>query len=1237
MSAVPLLRAVSQPVNRIRLPGWRGYVFAVGMVALALLVRWALPEALGSRVPFPTLFLAVFASAWVGGLGPGLLASALTIASGVVVFPISDAPLDWRDAVALGFVFSVCAAGTYACARLRVSIDVVANDRAWYERILDRVGDAVLVVDAGGVLRFFNPEAARLWGLDARSLGRAVDEVTALWGQDLGPRVDGFMERMRRDGNDATLPAGLEVRIGQRAIAVVGNVSPFHDPQYGEAAVISVQSVQALREAARQVEATERRMHALFDSDVVGLFSIDLEGRISSINGAMLRLLGYPTDAAGPRRVQDIAGASPSPLWRVLRRRGGVCAPFDCTLRTLDGGTRWVSLGIVAIASHERMVFVTDIDARKQAERDHIEAKGLLQTLIDQVPAFVAFISPDGRIAVANRSYREFMRAREGDHWRRGMPRGVLPHLREPGFGKRGAPRAFTVQVRDRAGALMELQVRLVPYRPLGSARAGIVVHAYDITDRLARERALARSETRFRQLAEASAAVVWRADQSGRVLTAIGWTAFVGTSEPASIDDWLALAHPDDVGHAQAFIDAMREQRCSCEAEFRMRVAAGEDRYVSIRAVILDGLGEGTFEWIGTIRDIHQRRMAEQALSSKEHQLRLILNAVPARIAYFDPDDRLQWANGRFVEWFGVSGDGAGRPLGEVLPDGVMASLAGPLASAREGVISQVEWMENHPVHGIRWTTTTLSPDMDEHGRVRGVISLCMDSTLRHEAEDALRRSDAEHRTLAESVPHMVWMADPDGALQYVNVRWAEYTGQDASGTFTLPMHPGDRVAAMAAFREASGTGSELAIEVRFCRASDGAFRWHLVRAMPLLDIDGHILRWYGTCTDIEDQKAAQESLREAHSRTNHFLATLSHELRNPLAALMASVEALEPALSEEGRRQALTAAIQRQAGHLKRLTDDLLDVTRITLGRIRMTMEVVDINALCRDACSDMSRKASRSRVNVDCHLADAPVTVLGDPTRLRQCIDNLVSNAIKASRAGQSVHVTCRATERFAEVIVRDEGVGIEEDARASLFLPFAQSREWEHRGLGLGLSIVSKLVELHNGSVWVDSKGRHRGATFGIRVPLTRVERNAPPGKRAERPGLYTGIVLIVDDETDNALALQFLLALDGHDVHVAVDGASALQIAEAVRPQVVICDLGLPHPLDGYAVAAQLRARHGTTMHLCAYSGFGSESDIARALGAGFDAHLTKPSTPRELRDEVQRGLERLSEDVAPIG
>lgn len=987
MNLAQIVRTLSQPISRLSLRGPAAYGFAAGMIALAALVRWMLPD-LGSRVPFPTFFIAVFVSAWVGGLRAGLFASVLTVLSGILLFPITRPPWDWRDTVALMFVFSVCLFSAYTCSRLRASIDLIDRDRDWYKRILERVGDAVLVADEAGYLRYFNGHAASLWGIDDSFLNRPVSEVARFTHETTGQPFDDLDEVLASVGRGCELPAGLEVRIGNRSVPVTGHVSRFLDPDYGLGTVLSVQSILALREASRRVEHSERRLRALFDSGIVGILGVDASGKVSSLNPAMRQFLAIGEAAVGGRPLVDIA---PPELVAHLARHAHASEatpPEDIQVKRPDGSHVWLSIGSARVGRGETMVLAIDVSSRK----------------------------------------------------------------------------------------------------------------------------------------------------------------------------------------------------------------------------------------------------CAEKALAGKERALRLILDAVPARIAYISRDGVLQWANRSFADWFGP-GRLQGRRAAEVLQQPVLDVLQDALSGASTQPSGQTEWLEDNPRFGRRWTTTSFSPDLDEKGDLRGVISLCMDSTERHETEEALRRNEAEHRTLAENVPHMVWMADANGQVQYGNSRWIEYTGADIGSLWTEALHRHDVAAADAAIASAARSKSEIGLEVRIRRASDGAHRWHLLRVLPLVDEQGSVLRWYASCTDIDDQRMAQETLREAHRRTTHFLATLSHELRNPLAALAAGTQLLRDPRSDAAVLAETSAAIERQTAHLKRLTDDLLDISRITLGRIQISRELIDLREVCRTAPADFAEKAAHYGVTVRQELPRQPVIVFADRARMRQCVDNLVSNAIKASSPGMVVQMSLVTRQRFAEITILDEGVGMEPDDMGAIFAPFTQSQDWRSRGLGLGLSIVSKLVELHGGSVEADSGGRNMGSRFTLRVPLAKASELALAASGNAGNGVAataTGSVLIVDDEVDNASALGSILQLEGHEVHIAEDGIAAITVAEREHPDVVICDLGLPPPMDGLEVGERLRRMLGSAAFLCAYSGYGAREDVQRSLNAGFDMHMTKPGRPSEIVRMVGEAVARVN-------
>jgi CheY-like chemotaxis protein len=252
-----------------------------------------------------------------------------------------------------------------------------------------------------------------------------------------------------------------------------------------------------------------------------------------------------------------------------------------------------------------------------------------------------------------------------------------------------------------------------------------------------------------------------------------------------------------------------------------------------------------------------------------------------------------------------------------------------------------------------------------------------------------------------------------------------------------------------------------------------------------------------------------------------------------------------------------------------------------------------------------------------------------VHGDPARLRQCVDNLVSNALKASGRGMTVTVCVERRGDDICLIVADDGIGLRAEDLPRVFETFVQGDDWRHRGLGLGLSIVQRLVELHGGNVHAESDGPGSGARFVISLPPAPASSQAADIDAVAAPPVLPGVVLVVDDEVDNSRALQYLLRLEGFAVHTAADGLAALAVAADTRPDVVLCDLGLPEPMDGFDVAARLRVMFGANVHLCAYSGYGSRADVDRSLGAGFDAHITKPGTPAQIVAEIRKGLARL--------
>jgi signal transduction histidine kinase len=413
---------------------------------------------------------------------------------------------------------------------------------------------------------------------------------------------------------------------------------------------------------------------------------------------------------------------------------------------------------------------------------------------------------------------------------------------------------------------------------------------------------------------------------------------------------------------------------------------------------------------------------------------------------------------------------------------------------------------------------------------------------------------------------------------------------------------------------QQAARTGREqrdVEVDVEF---PDGRAISLMVSAAPLFHRDGTVRGAIGAHVDVTALKAVQHALMDADRQKNEFLAMLAHELRNPLAPIGHATDLLVRIPSTDARVRAAASMIQRQVTQLTRLVGDLLDVSRITRGQIELKLQVIELATVVRLAVEAVEPLMNEGRHAVSVDIPPGPLCVLGDSTRLVQCIVNILNNAAKYSDAGTPIRVALCSDGADALVSVQDEGMGIAAEFLPRIFELFSQSERSLDRakgGLGVGLSLVQKIIALHNGAVICRSDGVGHGCTFEIRLPIE--ARGAKePAVDPQPPAAVARRILIVDDNRDAADALAMLLTLDGHEIHVVYGGEAALAVVGEFRPQVVLLDIGLPN-LDGYEVARAMRALPGLdAIRIVALTGYGHGDDRRRALEAGFDGHLVKP-------------------------
>ena len=531
------------------------------------------------------------------------------------------------------------------------------------------------------------------------------------------------------------------------------------------------------------------------------------------------------------------------------------------------------------------------------------------------------------------------------------------------------------------------------------------------------------------------------------------------------------------------------------------------------------------------------------------------------------------------------------------------------------------------------RVVDVSITPVMDESGRVLFLAPIGTDITDRKRAEAAVRESEVRFRTLADNMSQFAWMANESGWIFWYNKRWFDYTGttlEEMQGWGWKGVHHPDHVdRVVARIQKCWDTGEEW--EDTFpLRGQDGNYRWFLSRATPIRDEHGKILRWFGTNTDITEVRQLEENLRklaadlsEADRRKDEFLATLSHELRNPLAAIYGASELLNLVAQSDPTLQETVEIVYGQAQHMVRLIDDLMDVNRITSGRLNLRKERVNLADIVERAVDSSRPLIDRAQHRLIVSLPEEPLRLDADPVRLAQVFANLLNNAAKYSEDGGQIWLSAVCEGREVVVSVKDTGIGIEPDQLPQLFEMFSQVHSALDRsqgGLGIGLALVRGLVEMHEGSVEARSEGSGQGSEFIVRLPLVDFESLATkPSSQGEQALNHSPCrIMVADDNRGIVLTLASLLRTKGHEVRIAHDGVEALAISGSFKPHLALLDIGMPG-MNGYEVARRIREQPwGNNILLVAMTGWGQDEDKRQARVAGFDHHMTKPVSAADL-------------------
>ena len=519
-----------------------------------------------------------------------------------------------------------------------------------------------------------------------------------------------------------------------------------------------------------------------------------------------------------------------------------------------------------------------------------------------------------------------------------------------------------------------------------------------------------------------------------------------------------------------------------------------------------------------------------------------------------------------------------------------------------------------------------------DAMGSPRGALGAFVDITELKRAESARQMGEARFRLLAQTIPSILWMADPDGSITYANDQWYQYCGlspEESVHNWPLVVHPEDYERCIELWSRALREGTEFEMEVRN-RRHDGCYRWFLARGTPMKNAEGRLISWFGVTTDIHDLKEMQERLREDDRRKDEFLATLAHELRNPLAPLRNSLEIMKRSNNDPALTVLAQAMMERQLHHMVRMVDDLLDLSRLTRGRLELRKERFNLTEILTTL-----RSSECGQHQLTITVPEDDIFLDADPIRIAQVFSNLLHNACKFSEPGQPIRITASLEEEQVTVRVRDRGIGIANPMLGRIFEMFTQGGHApgeKQDGLGIGLTLVKRIVEMHGGEVEARSDGSGTGSEFVVRLPLRAEDPRQADSARPAARGAKGAVshparrILVVDDNHDAAESLAVMLRVMGNEVIVSHEGSAAITAAAEFLPEMVMLDIAMPG-LNGHETARRMRMLPSSDrMVLVAITGYGQEHDRSLSFAAGFDHHLVKPVNAADLESILEAGV-----------
>jgi PAS domain S-box-containing protein len=996
---------------------------------------------------------------------------------------------------------------------------------------------------------------------------------------------------------------------------------------------------------------SEQRYAALSQISPVGIFRTNVQGNCLYTNTRWCELTGLSPEAA-----QDkgwVKALHPDDCDRVFAewyRAAESNLPFlsEYRFQTPDGRVSWVIGQAIAERDVEgRLVgyigTVTDISDRKQAENALQESESRFRQLAENIDVvFWMKEVMEDRVSYVSPAYERLwgLAPQELYESQQTWIDYIHPDDRESidkAFQAKAAAGLFDEEYRIILpnGRVRWVHDRCFPLRNEAGVLYRFTGIAEDVTDRKQIEEMLRLQA----QVLDQTHDSVVSTDLNGNITSwNKGAERVFGYAAKEVLGQPVAMLYPSDQQEfLQNQVIAPLKAKGKHEVEVVSRHKSGERFDLLLSLSLLRNEHQTPIGMIGLSMDITDRKLAEDALRQSETFNRRILESssdcikllnLNGQLVYMNPgglcmleiDDLCLYTN---ADW------------ASLWQEEMRTTVEAAIGTAQTGEMTRFQGFCPTAKGTPKWWDVVVTPILNTEGQVIQLLATSRDITDRIHSEAALQQSEERFRTLADNMSQFAWMAHANGDIFWYNQRWFNYTGttlEEMQGWGWQKVHHPDHVdRVVQLIRHCFETG-QLWEDTFPLRGKDGQYRWFLSRAIPIRNEQGKIACWFGTNTDITEQKqseierdrlleqeqAARESAERANRIKDEFLAVLSHELRSPLNPILGWTKLMQTRKFDPARTNEALATIERNAKLQVQLIDDLLDVAKILRGKLNMNVAPVDL-AFVIEAAMDTVRTAAVAK-NITLHAVLPQIgRVSGDAARLQQIVWNLLSNAIKFTPTQGQVEVRLERGGNQAKIIVRDTGRGIKPGFLPHIFESFRQedaSTTRQYGGLGLGLAIVRHLVEAHGGTIWADSQGEEQGATFTMQLPLLEIEpeqliAEAAPSDELDLTGAR---ILAVDDEPDARELLTELLTQYGAEVLTVTSAAEVLTHLASFQPDVLISDIGMPE-MDGYMLIQQIRAlppeKGGHTLAI-ALTAYARGEDHQQAIASGYQRHLTKP-------------------------